>query len=119
MHRRICWLLLFALPGLGALTGCRGRSAALTAATPPEAGPDGAAILQRSCIVCHDLGGLSAYAESWGVDRWRSMVETMISYEAMLTPTEVGTLAGYLGEKYGTAGNSGEAARLLQSACTT
>ena len=78
---------------------------------------DGASILRRACTTCHDLGGLSAYAGYWGEPEWRSMVETMLSYGAQLTPGEVAVLSRYLAVAYGTGGGSeGESTAPLPSA---
>lgn len=95
-----------------------------------EPAPDGGEILQRACTVCHNLGGLGAYAGSWGEPEWRAMVETMISYGAQVTPAELDALSRYLAVNFGTEGpgteaaaapapaGSGEMATLLESACT-
>jgi len=54
--------------------------------------------------VCHNLGGLPAFADYWGEPEWRSMVETMMEYGAELTPEELPVLVSYLAVNYGTAG---------------
>lgn len=58
--------------------------------------------------MCHDLGGLSAYADYWGEAEWRSMVETMLGYGARLSPEEVVVLGRYLAVHFGTGAESGE-----------
>lgn len=121
-------LLITMLP-----TACYRSQASTTSASlvRPAEPPDGGEILQRACTVCHNLGGLGAYAGSWGVPEWRSMVETMISYGAQVTPTELDALSHYLAVNFGTEGpgteaasesapaGSGEMATLLESACTS
>lgn len=72
---------------------------------PPAQTADGAAILRRTCTVCHDLRGLVAYADYWGEPEWREMVDTMIEYGAELAPEEIPVLVRYLAVNYGTAGN--------------
>jgi mono/diheme cytochrome c family protein len=67
---------------------------------------DGAALLQRTCTVCHSLRGLPAYANYWGEPEWRSMVETMVGYGAVLAPEEFPVLVRYLAVTYGTAGKT-------------
>jgi cytochrome c5 len=106
---------LLALLTLLTLTGCA-RSQTAVAAAPPSPGDPGEAILRRACTTCHDLEGLSAYADSWGAGEWRVMVETMVGYGASVTPEEVETLAAWLGENYGV---TAEARSLTNSACTT
>ena len=122
-------MLLLALAlGLGACAGTA-RPDATPLPVLSAAGLDGSAILRERCTLCHDLGGLSVYAASWGQPEWRSMIETMVVYGARLSGPEVDTLAVYLGTHFGTdltsteaptqgrAGTS-EAANLLRSACT-
>jgi hypothetical protein len=87
---------LCALVCLGACASGGSRSGAQTA--------DGATLLQRRCTVCHALRGLTAYQDYWGETEWRDMVETMVSYGADLTPTEVDVLVPWLAVHYGTAG---------------
>jgi cytochrome c5 len=98
---------LAVLAGL-AVAGCvAGRRSAATPPAPAAATTalDGAALLQRTCTVCHSLRGLTAYANYWGEPEWRSMVETMIGYGAVLTPDELQVLVRYLAVNYGTAGS--------------
>ena len=71
----------------------------------PPGAFDGAEVLERSCTECHGLGGLTAYSAYWGEPEWRSMIETMVGYGAVLTPEELDVLARYLGVNYGTAGS--------------
>lgn len=66
--------------------------------TPGRA--DGEDILQTRCTECHDLGGLPAFADYWGAEEWRSMVDTMIGYGARVTPEELPVLVEYLAENY-------------------
>lgn len=66
-------------------------------------GLDGEDLLQRTCTVCHDLEGLTAYAPYWGDQEWLDMVETMMEYGAELSPDEVPVLVRYLAVNYGTA----------------
>ena len=108
--RRRRGLLAALLPFLVLVPACTRRATGSTAAlTPadPEPTPDAAAVLERACTVCHDLGGLSAYSGSWGEEEWRSMVETMVSYGARVSPAEIDLLAAYLGTEYGTDAGSG------------
>lgn len=102
------------------LAGCARRQAAPNVASL-EPIPDGSVVLQRACTVCHNLAGLSAYAGSWGEPEWRDMVETMVSYGAMVTPREVDVLARYLAVNYGTEGDRpGEnIGKLVQTVCTS
>lgn len=88
-----------------ALVGCAGSRAEPRAPVSSRRAPDGEAILQRACTVCHDLAGLTAYAEYWGEPEWRSMVETMIAYGAPITPAEVPVLVRFLAIHYGTGAN--------------
>jgi cytochrome c5 len=97
-----------------ALTACGGgRStaggapAAAASAPPPEvpivapsSGLDGEALVERTCTMCHDLRALPAYAPYWDEEEWRSMVETMIGYGAVLADDEFPVLVRYLGERY-------------------
>jgi hypothetical protein len=84
------------------LFGCAGgRATPVKLATATRA-PNAAALLQRTCTSCHDLGGLSAYSDYWGEVEWRSMVETMIAYGASLTLEEIAVLSRYLAVEYGT-----------------
>jgi cytochrome c5 len=85
------------------LQGCAGGQGSSTSAATP-ATLDGEALLQRTCTVCHDLGGLPPFADYWGEPEWGSMVETMMDYGARLTPEEVPVLVRYLAVNYGTAG---------------
>ena len=85
------------------LSACGGRPASGPGAPSTSARLDGAEILRRACTVCHDLGGLAAYADYWGEAEWRSMMDTMISYGAVLTSGEYEVLARYLAETYGPA----------------
>ena len=103
------------------LSACARSQTSTAGLTPSPTALDGAAILQRACTVCHSLGGLSAYAASWGEPEWRSMVETMIAYGAVLTPAEVDALSGYLAVNYGTGGRADEngIAALVDSACAS
>lgn len=61
---------------------------------------DGRAILERACTVCHDLGGLVAFADFWDEPEWRSLIDTMVEYGATLTPVEYEVLAGYLADAF-------------------
>ncbi len=90
---------------LGALafSACVGGRATPVGVAAGSRSLDGAAILERTCATCHDLGGLTAYSDYWGEPEWRSMVETMIGYGARLTPEEVSALSRYLAVEYGTA----------------
>ena len=84
------------------LFGCAGGPGANAQASTP-AQLDGGALLRRTCTVCHNLRGLSAYADYWGEPEWRSMVETMMEYGAELAPDELPVLVRYLAVNYGTA----------------
>lgn len=128
--RHAALLMAVAAFGVGACTRTAGAGRAPAAPAVSSASLDGSAVLQQKCTVCHDLGGLSAYAGSWGEPEWRSMIETMIAYGAQLTDPEVDTLAAYLGVNFGTdgpatdsasapTGGNAEVAGLLESACTT
>lgn len=86
-----------------ALVSCAGRRAKPAAVARDL---DAVALLDRKCTTCHDLGGLSAYAEYWGEPEWRSMVETMIGYGAQLSPEEITMLSRYLAIRYGTGAKS-------------
>lgn len=86
-----------------ALQGCAGGQGANTSAAAPGT-LDGAALLQRTCTVCHDLGGLAPFTDYWGEREWGSMVDTMMEYGAQLTPEEFPVLVRYLAVNYGTAG---------------
>ena len=124
--QRPLFLVLLTLGFLSACTPPAGPSTVV--AGPPEPAAEGGVILQRACTTCHDLGGLSAYADSWGEPEWRSMVETMIAYGAVLTPAEVDLVSRYLAVNFGTDGVSDDEidatdttgmAALLDSACTS
>ena len=92
--------------GVAPVTSSRGPAPGSAAAdSAPSETAEGAAILQRSCTVCHGLGGLTAYSSYWGEPEWRSMIETMVDYGAVLTSEELDVLARYLGVNYGTAGS--------------
>jgi mono/diheme cytochrome c family protein len=114
--------ILFPVLALVIFSGCA-RSQASTTSLGVAEPPRGAAILQRACTVCHNLDGLNAYADSWGQTEWRSMIGTMISYGAVVTPAEVDVLSEYLAVNYGTgvlgATDNADMAALIDSACTT
>jgi hypothetical protein len=94
-------VLVLALGLALVLSACAGRPASGPAATSTSARLDVEEILRRACTACHDLGGLAAYADYWGEAEWRSMMDTMISYGAVLTSDEYEVLARYLAETYG------------------
>jgi cytochrome c5 len=102
-----------------AVAGCaRSQAAANVAADDGQ----GAVILEASCTSCHDLGGLGAFADSYGEAQWRTLIDTMVSYGAVITPEDADTLARYLAVNYGTgvaAPVDSQAEALFQRACTT
>jgi cytochrome c5 len=61
---------------------------------------EGARLLQAACTACHDLGGLPAFQNAYGEKEWRSLVETMVSYGAKLTETQVNTVVRHLAANY-------------------
>jgi mono/diheme cytochrome c family protein len=67
--------------------GQRGRTDRQT----PEA--DGRAILQRSCLQCHDLATASTKPAS---EDWNAVISKMMTYGARLTPADQQKLAEYL-----------------------
>jgi hypothetical protein len=83
-----------------AVSGCTRSQAAASPADPSNA--EAAALLERACTTCHDLGGLNAFANSYGESQWRGLIDTMISYGATVSPSEADTLARYLALNYGT-----------------
>jgi cytochrome c5 len=89
---------------------------------------DGAAILQRACTTCHDLGGIDEFANS-GEQATRDLVSTMVGYGAVLSAEEIDVLVAHLLATYGTAAEAGQdgpatfdetaGVSLLNSKCTT
>jgi cytochrome c5 len=105
-----------------AVSGCTRSQAAASPADPSNA--EAAALLERACTTCHDLGCLNAFANSYGESQWRGLIDTMISYGATVSPSEADTLARYLALNYGTGQmatpeDTAQAAALFQTACTT
>jgi mono/diheme cytochrome c family protein len=63
---------------------------------------EGEAILRQVCTACHGLEGLGVFADYWGEEEWRSLVDTMVSYGAVLDPADYPTLVRHLALRYGT-----------------
>lgn len=78
-------------------TGCSGATAMPASQSSAE---HGQAVLETQCTVCHDLGGLEVFADFWDEPEWRSLMDTMVSYGATLTPTQYEVLAAYLAGEY-------------------
>lgn len=62
---------------------------------------EGRVVLERSCTNCHDLAGLAAYKGYYDGDRWRALIDTMVSHGAQLDEAESVLLTDYLVEHFG------------------
>ena len=81
-----------------AIVGCAPKAAEPTQAEPPT-GPDGAALLQERCSVCHNVDKVTAERNTG--DAWERTVTEMIGKGAQLTDAEKATLVEYLAADYG------------------
>lgn len=106
----IAVVLLGACAGVPTATEPTAAPAAEAPPSPPAApgltddrlppGP-GRAILERACMVCHNLDGLWAYQGYYDEQSWRGLVETMIAHGADLDETDTDELVGYLVRHFG------------------
>lgn len=62
---------------------------------------EGRVVLLRACTNCHDLAGLSAYKGYYDGERWRALIDTMVSHGAELDEAESLLLTEYLVEYFG------------------
>jgi mono/diheme cytochrome c family protein len=119
-------LALSAAMALGQGRGQRGGGTAPGGGAVP-AGAGGAAILNRACSGCHAADVVAAYRYE-SVDRYRELVDSMITAGAQMTVQEIPVLSEYLFATYGrkaAAGAEAQAAApdpgkaILEAACTT
>jgi cytochrome c5 len=80
-----------------------GEPAATETPTPteepePPAAFDGEAMLQDRCTQCHSLSRITGASKS--AEGWRSAVERMVNYGAVLNVEELEALVQYLAETY-------------------
>jgi cytochrome c5 len=75
-------------------------TATATATEEPPAPPafDGQAMLQDRCTRCHSLSRVEGASKS--EDAWRTTVERMVGYGAVLSTAELEDLVQYLAETY-------------------
>jgi cytochrome c5 len=68
-------------------------------ATVASVGPDGAALLNDRCTICHNLDRVTSLKNS--AAQWTRIVSRMIQNGAQLTPAEQTALVDYLAKTYG------------------
>jgi cytochrome c5 len=68
-------------------------------ATVTPATPDGAALLNERCTVCHSLTRVTSARKS--ADQWNQTVSRMVQNGAQLTSAEQTELVNYLAKTYG------------------
>jgi cytochrome c5 len=93
--------LLVLLIGMLFMGACAPTPAAT--ATPaeepaPGAGPDGQALLQDRCTVCHSLSRVEQAGKT--AAEWENSVNRMVGYGAVLSAEELDVLIQFLAETY-------------------
>jgi cytochrome c5 len=68
-------------------------------ATVAPVTPDGAALLNDRCTICHSLDRVTSLRNT--ADQWNKIVSRMIQNGAQLTPAEQKVLVNYLAKTYG------------------
>jgi hypothetical protein len=97
MKNRCMYYLLFILIGSICITACSSR------ASNPTPGPtsslDGATLVQERCTKCHPLSRVERSNHT--AAQWKTIVDTMISRGAQLTPEEETVVVNYLAANFG------------------
>jgi len=81
-----------------AIAGCAPKAAEPTQAEPAT-GPDGEALLQERCSVCHSVDKVAQEHNTGAA--WETIVDRMIGKGAQLTDAEKAILVDYLAANYG------------------
>ncbi len=82
-------------------TACSSGSSS-TSTTTPSSSPsalDGASLVQERCSVCHPLARVESSRHT--AAEWKTIVDTMISRGAQLTPSEETVVVEYLSANFG------------------
>jgi mono/diheme cytochrome c family protein len=97
-------LLATCLAVVALMAACSPRSSQqvtpqTTAITGATSAPDGAALLEERCSVCHSADRARQAKKT--SDEWEATVTRMVSKGAQLTEPEQAVLVAYLAETYG------------------
>jgi cytochrome c-type biogenesis protein CcmH/NrfF len=98
MNNRRISLLFVLLAAIFLVTACSSGSSSSTTA-PSGTTQDGAALLNERCTVCHTLS--RAESSKHSAADWKTIVDSMISRGAQLTPEEETVVVNYLATKFG------------------
>jgi cytochrome c-type biogenesis protein CcmH/NrfF len=97
MHKRLAIVLIALMVFILFSSAC---SSATSNTTPASTSAlDGATLVQERCSVCHPLGRVESASHT--AAQWQTIVNTMISRGAQLTPEEKTVVINYLTANFG------------------